>query len=306
MNIDKNNSDLPLVSVSLTTYNHAPYIAATLESMLSQKTTFPFEICIGEDDSSDETREICKQYAEQHPDIIRLFLRDRKDMIPYNGRPSGRYNYKETLQACRGKYIATCDGDDYWCSPHKLQTQADFLEGHPDFSICFIGSKKLKRGRFRRANRHVPGKVTGLADIVKRVYMPTASVMFRNGCFDDLNEWFEKVPYMDHLLFCMAARYGKIRFIKQVMSVYRMHDTGVWSSQSQQNRLINRIALRQVVAEMLKKDFSRESAIALDCCAEDSLKLAGIFRAEGEFDESAQCIRHALELSPKAALEKLL
>ena len=126
----------PLVSVSLVTYNHAPYIAKAIDSILAQETDFPVEICIGEDHSSDGTREICQRYAEQYPDQIRLFLRERKDVIYIDGFPTGRFNWMETLKACQGKYIAVLEGDDYWCDPRKLQMQVDFLEANPEFNVC--------------------------------------------------------------------------------------------------------------------------------------------------------------------------
>src|SRR5689334_382568 len=93
------NKAKPLVSAIVLTYQHAPYISQCLESILMQQTNFPFEIIVGEDESSDGTREICEKFAENYPDKIRLFLRSRKDVIYYNGSPTGRYNFLENLKA---------------------------------------------------------------------------------------------------------------------------------------------------------------------------------------------------------------
>src|SRR5690606_24131225 len=112
------------------------------------QTTFPFEIILGEDESNDGTREICKQYAAQYPDKIKLFLRSRKDVIYINGNPTGRFNFIENLKACSGKYIALCEGDDYWTDPLKLQKQVDFLENNSDFALCFHMVEVLKDGEF--------------------------------------------------------------------------------------------------------------------------------------------------------------
>src|SRR5262245_29671930 len=96
----------PLVSIVTLTYQHAAYIAQCLDSLLAQRTDLPFEILIGEDESTDGTREICERYAREHPDRIRLFLRERKDVVHINGRPTGRFNFIKTLAEVRGKYIA--------------------------------------------------------------------------------------------------------------------------------------------------------------------------------------------------------
>ncbi|MGI9517093.1 MAG: glycosyltransferase family 2 protein, partial [Pirellulaceae bacterium] len=111
---------MPLVSVCMITYNHAPYIARALDSVICQETSFPFEICLGEDESSDGTREICEEYARRYPDLIRMFCRSRNDVIYVDGHATGRFNLLETLKSCRGKYIALLEGDDYWCHPQKL------------------------------------------------------------------------------------------------------------------------------------------------------------------------------------------
>ena len=126
----------PLVSICCITYNHVDFIKDAIEGFLSQKTTFTYEICIGEDESNDGTREIIKEYAAKYPNKIRLFLRKRKDVIYFNGKATGRFNFMETLKKARGKYIATCEGDDYWLDPLKLQKQVDFMEKNNQHSFC--------------------------------------------------------------------------------------------------------------------------------------------------------------------------
>jgi len=127
----------PLVSICCITYNHRDYIKRALDGFIMQKTDFNYEICLGEDESDDGTREQCQDYAEQYPDKIRLFLRSREDVIKLDGRATGRYNFIATLNECRGKYIAICEGDDYWTDPNKLQKQVDFLEANPDYSVGY-------------------------------------------------------------------------------------------------------------------------------------------------------------------------
>jgi len=116
------------VSVIILTYNHENYIAEALDSVLAQETDFDFEIVVGDDASADRTPQILSEYAERHPDVLRLIL--RKHNLGANR------NFVEVTRHCQGDYIAMIDGDDYWTRTDKLQTQVDFLDSHPDFAIC--------------------------------------------------------------------------------------------------------------------------------------------------------------------------
>ena len=123
----------PLVSVTVATYQHVNYIKECLDGILMQKTDFPYEIILGEDGSTDGTQQICKEYAEKFPDKIRLFIRDRRlsQYIGSDGKVT-RFNGVWNRMSSRGKYIAWCEGDDFWVDPYKLQKQVDFLEKHPE------------------------------------------------------------------------------------------------------------------------------------------------------------------------------
>ena len=134
------NESFPLVSVTVTTYQHVNYIRDCLNGILMQKTDFPYEIILGEDGSSDGTQEICKEYAVRYPDKIRLFIRDRRisQFVRKDGTVS-RFNGIWNRMSARGKYIAWCEGDDYWTDPLKLQKQVNILES--DKNIGFVYSK---------------------------------------------------------------------------------------------------------------------------------------------------------------------
>lgn len=121
-------SESLIVSVCIQTYNHERFIGKCIDSVLMQKTTFPFEILLGEDESIDDTRKICTEYAIKYPNKIRLFLHSRKNTIFINGVATGRFNINYNLKNSNGKYIALCEGDDYWTDPLKLQKQVDFLD----------------------------------------------------------------------------------------------------------------------------------------------------------------------------------
>jgi len=119
----------PLVSVKMITYNHEAYIAQAIEGVLQQKTDFPIELVIGEDCSTDGTREIVFDFQKKYPDIIRVITSDKNVGVKKN-------SYR-TDKSCRGKYIAYCEGDDYWHHPQKLQKQVDYLENHPECGLVF-------------------------------------------------------------------------------------------------------------------------------------------------------------------------
>lgn len=119
----------PLVSVCMTTYNHEAYLAQAIESILAQQTSFDVELVLGEDCSTDQTGTICRAYAAQHPDRVRL--------VTSESNVGWRANYRRTFDACRGRYVAYCDGDDWWTNPHKLQRQVDAMEADPGCGMCF-------------------------------------------------------------------------------------------------------------------------------------------------------------------------
>lgn len=124
----------PMVSVRCITYNHAKYISEALDSFLSQKTNFPFEVVIHDDCSTDGTTELIKDYAANFPNII-------KPMLEKENLWHQKISFAKKLNAaCHGKYIALCEGDDYWCDEQKLQKQFDFMESHPDYTICLANS----------------------------------------------------------------------------------------------------------------------------------------------------------------------
>lgn len=119
----------PLLSIVTITYNHEPYIRKCIEGVLMQQVNFPIEFIIAEDCSTDGTLAICKEYAEKYPDLIKL--------ITSENNVGAIANERRAMKTAKGKYIAFCEGDDYWTDPLKLQKQVDFLENNPDYSVCF-------------------------------------------------------------------------------------------------------------------------------------------------------------------------
>jgi glycosyltransferase involved in cell wall biosynthesis len=232
------NAIEPLVSVCITTYQHSQYIEQCVKSALEQETSFPFEIIIGEDESSDGTREICKHLAEEYPEKIRLFLRSRDDVRYINGNPTGRHNFLETLKAARGKYLAFSDGDDYWIDPDKLQKQFDYMESHHEVSMSIHNAYKVDEND-NRLSIFPDVKSASIIDpqaIIEKGggYCATNSALFRNSMLDDMPQWFIDAFVGDYSLYLLAIHNGKIGLLPDVMSCYRVGHVNSWSDISNQ------------------------------------------------------------------------
>lgn len=218
----------PIVSICCVTYQHLNYIKDTLDSLLMQKTDFDYEICIGEDESNDGTREICQEYAGNYPDIIRLFLRSRTDVIYINGKATGRYNFIETLKQCKGKYIALCEGDDYWTDPYKLQKQVDFLEHNVEYSMCFSGIHILDEKKKSFLTEKVPlNKEYTNNDLLMNRIAHTCSFLFRQNLLGENFIIDQKIFAGDIFIALYMGEKGKIYGMKDSMAVYRKHEQGI-------------------------------------------------------------------------------
>jgi glycosyltransferase involved in cell wall biosynthesis len=213
----------PMVSVSIITFNQIKYIGQAVESALEQVTDFPFEIVISDDGSDDGTRELCKKFARQHPDKIRMIAR------PKNLGVTG--NYLETYKACSGKYVAFLEGDDFWLNPRKLQIQVEFLERNPDYAICCHNVYMADENGVLGATLLDSTKdTTTVEDLCTGDYISTPSCMMRNGLIGDPPDWLYEFPACDWPFDILNAEHGKIKFLPEPMAAYRLHNASAWSS----------------------------------------------------------------------------
>lgn len=258
------NHIVPLVSVCIPTYQHAEYIIQCLDGALMQKTTFPIEIIIGDDGSVDGTVETCKRYADKYPNKIRFFneIRSLTRVFDLEGHIERSCNWWWTMKNARGKYIALCEGDDYWTDPLKLQKQVDFLEGHPEYTMCFHAAilKWEKKEHPDSLFYKVEEREYSGPEIFKRWIVATASVVFKASVLD--SDIYKKVQqdkrflYGDNPLFLSAAKLGRIYGMKDVMSVYRKHEGGAVFFHNIERELkanINDIAVYEVFGKEYKK-----------------------------------------------------
>jgi glycosyltransferase involved in cell wall biosynthesis len=243
--------ETPLVSASLITYNHAPYIGECIESMLKQKTDFPFEICIGEDESSDGTREICLEYVRKYPDRIRLILRSQSEPERSQYRSQGVYNYIESAKACRGKYIALCDGDDRWTDPLKLQKQFDIIEANPTVSLVHsdynlldeISGRTLKNiNKIRHHKYDVEPDVEKFKlNIIHGKYTVSPCTAFMKtrdllDIFDRNPELFQTLPMGDTTTWCELTNYGTFFYMDESTGTYRVRPESDSNSMSAEKK----------------------------------------------------------------------
>ena len=174
-----------LVSVKVPAYNQERYLEACLDGILSQKTSFPFEVVIGEDGSPDGTRGIAETYAQAHPDRVRL--------LPAEGNLGPARNLARIRAACRGTYEAMCEGDDIWIHPHKLQRQVEFLESRPDYVFCFHDTLFCREDKGVRPRYYCPRDLPEsptVADVLRRpAFIATSSILARRSFLDALPPW---------------------------------------------------------------------------------------------------------------------
>lgn len=210
----------PLVSIRTSAYNHGPYIKQCIEGVLMQRTNFPLEYIIGEDFSNDETREIVFEYAKKYPDIIRVITAD------YN--VGSRANGRRCIQACRGKYMAICEGDDYWIDPLKLQKQVDFLENNVDYALVYTNYKTYyaKNGNLIPAPSSARPSGNIFDNLLYRNFIVTATVLVRTDIYNKAIECLQKYNQSwklgDYPLWLEIARQWNIKYLLDITTVYRV------------------------------------------------------------------------------------
>ena len=241
------------VSVLMITYNHERFIGQAIESVLAQDAGFPVELVIGEDCSTDGTRRICEAFAASHPQRIRLLASTRNLGL--------LANYMRTWEACRGDYIATIDGDDFWMASNKLATQVNLLESNARLSMCFHNARLAdENGTLTNEvndSTSVPREMSFRDFMENGLFMPTATVMFRGGLFRRLPEWMRKLAFEDWPTHVLHATRGPIAFVPQTMSAYRIHPQGAWSGLDRLRQCRQSYEMREAVCRHLRIPGSR-------------------------------------------------
>ena len=219
----------PKISVVATAYNHEKYIAQCLDSILMQKGVFDLEVILGDDCSTDRTRQIMQEYTDKHPDIFTL--------LPPAANMGVTRNIKRCLDACSGYYIAFCEGDDYWIDRYKLQKQMEFLESHPGYSMCFnaimLYYEDVKKYVPHTGQLMLTRDTLTIEDLIKTNFIGNFSCcMYRSDTVQKLPDELFDIHTWDWMFNMACSRLGKIGFIRDWMSVYRIRPHGAWSGKS--------------------------------------------------------------------------
>jgi glycosyltransferase involved in cell wall biosynthesis len=222
----------PVVSIVCPAFNQRAFIAETIDSFLAQQTDFPFEILVNDDASTDGTREIIQAYASRYPGLIRPVLHEQ------NQYRQGKLFFPALFNMAKGRYLAYCDGDDFWTDPLKLQKQVDFLERHPDYVIAYhdavMVSEKGQRGV--QLGRRYQQDATSL-QLMQGRRISTLTACFRN-LLHELPRELELAPLMDVCWWSMLGAHGKGKYMTDITpGGYRVHCGGMFSMRGEKKKL---------------------------------------------------------------------
>jgi glycosyltransferase involved in cell wall biosynthesis len=220
-----------------------------------QETTFPVEIVIHDDASTDGTANIIREYEAQHPHIIKPIYQTENQYSKVR-HPDVVFNFPRS----KGKYIALCEGDDYWTAPDKLQTQVDLMESHQEYSGCFHNVSMVYEdgAQSTRPQYARPLKdAFTVGDLAEHNYISTPSALFRARIFPKFPDWYAQVPVGDWPLHVLNAQHGNVGYIDRVLAVYRVHQGGVWSSLSEVERSEKTIQVANVLDAHLGFQYTR-------------------------------------------------
>lgn len=253
------------VTVILMTYNQKDYIRQSIESILFQETTFDFDIFIHDDCSIDGTYEIIQEYKRKFPNKINVLHQNKRRFLD-EGFNMMIFNH--VVPNIHSKYVAYCDGDDYWCDTKKIQKQYDFLEQNPDYSMCFHSAYQLKRNNDMSSRWFIlDERDYNMDDFVNDkpgIKVATSSIFLKTLVFNDFSDWRKSYPVEDVPLYMTAALHGKIKCLSDIMCVYRQFANGSWTSQNKESneRKINHLeSLINATNEFNKKTQGKYSLL---------------------------------------------
>lgn len=225
------NSNQLLVAIRCLVYNHEPYLRDCLEGFVKQQTNFPFVAIVHDDASTDNSAAIIREYEAKYPHIIKPIYETENQYSKHDGSLGRIMN--AAIDATGAKYVAMCEGDDYWTDPLKLQKQVDFLEANPGYSICFHKVNTLihETGEIKEEFivRDMP-EMSTILDLAEGNYIHTPSVLYR--VYPSIREQYQKMmPCLpgDYVLWMLLAEKGDIYKFDEAMAVYR-YGSGIWSN----------------------------------------------------------------------------
>jgi glycosyltransferase involved in cell wall biosynthesis len=278
------------VSVVLITYNHERFLAQALDGVLGQRTDFDVEILVTEDHSTDSTRAIIAEYAARHRERIRPMFSAKN----LNTNEVGT----RAIEAARGELVAMLDGDDFWTVPHKLQRQVEFLDAHPECSMCFHDVRVEYDDPSQKPHAFVRDHHKGVStvhDIIRSNFIAGCSPLIRRQALLPLPAWYEHAEYGDWPLYILAARHGPIGYVDEVMGVYRRHSGGYWSGRSARAQYAGLVSFFDRLAVHLGAEYRNDVRRAR---ARWKAALAQALADEGSSGQAARAMIAALRDDP--------
>ena len=243
----------PLVSICCTAYNHEKYLAQTLDSFLSQRCDFAFEILIHDDVSTDKTADIIREYERKYPDLIKPVY---QTVNQYTRGGTERFQYPRV----KGKYIAMCEGDDYWTDPLKLQKQYDALEANPDVDICTHRAIMWDDQQGKALQDIAPRDADGIIPVEDVIwggggYVATNSILYRTQIQIDRPP-FRQMSHLDYFLQIHGSLRGGMLYLNDCMSVYRYLTAGSWTLNTRKDpaKIIANLQEMEIIMNQLDQD----------------------------------------------------
>ena len=289
----------PKVSVLMLAYNQAKYIDEAIGSVMAQDLDFSFELIIGDDCSSDNTLEHCRAWQQRHPDKI---------VIHENEHNIGlAANYIATYQLARGKYIAICEGDDYWTDKNKLRTQTAFMEDHPGYSMCFHrvinyyeadGSMSLSNGGQK--------KEVSLEDIALCNPITNVAVFYRRGLFGELPSWMNEVTSYDFVMHMLNAQFGPVFYMAKPMAVYRKLGTSIWTGGDKERRAFISRKNRDLLITYFEERNTRVCNILRRANARNCIDMMNWYQQQNDVEKVSAYRKMILEYMPAWTDEDIL
>ncbi len=251
-----------LVSICCITYNQEKYIRDALDGFVKQKTNFRYEVLIHDDASTDRTAEIIREYQETYPELIKPILQTVNQYSLGLTNVSGTWNFPRA-NANGSKYIAMCEGDDYWIDENKLQKQVEYMEAHPDCSLVFHSAKVEVQGNAVTEHMMRPyqmSRVVPAEEIIDKTSgYATASLMFRTEMVKELPQFYNEAPIADIPLQLLAANMGYGYYMDEPMCVYRLGVTGSWTAMMKEGNYEKK---QQDYAQAMKKMYQGYDAFS--------------------------------------------
>ncbi|MBU1668277.1 glycosyltransferase [bacterium] len=242
----------PLVSICCISFNHEAFLEKALDSFLIQETNFPFEILVHDDASTDRSADIIREYEAKYPNLIKPIYQT-ENQYSQNIEPMSAYNYSRA----KGKYIAVCEGDDYWTGTDKLQLQADFLEANDDYSICYHNSTVVDENDTLISTMKHPCPTDYSKDemLLGEMFILTNTILFKTFTPDELEDFrnqFREAFNGDMALMHHLGFLGKCKYMENIdYAAYRVHSGGIWSAINEVKKIIHLSKSKRLMQENL-------------------------------------------------------